>query len=102
MDQQFAQWLSTLGVGGVLAAVFFYQNNKNSQDYAAQLQKASENYSNQLRSLLEIERGRTDMLMSVIREVTSVIARNTASTEAFHRRLDVENADRTDRGHHHG
>lgn len=79
METEILQTISGLGVGGILAAVFYNQNVKISQ-----------NYADQLKSLLEQERGRTDMLVGVIKEVTKALADNTAMTRAFHQRLDED------------
>lgn len=83
MDAEFTKYLASLGVGGILAAVFYYQNTKISQDYAGQLKQ-----------LLEQERGRTDMLVNLVIKVSEAITKNTAVTESFHVRLDRDNGAR--------
>lgn len=79
----FLQTISGLGVGGILAAVFYNENVKISR-----------NYAERLAALLDQERGRTDMLINLVRDVTVAITKNTAVTESFHVRLDKENGGR--------
>lgn len=83
MDTEFTKYLVSLGVGGILAALFYYQNRKDSATHA-----------DQVKELYNLEKGRTEILVSLVRDVTIAITQNTAITQSFQRRLDetsVEN-----------
>lgn len=82
--------LSGLGVGGILAALFYHQNNKNAKDYADRTVEQSKTYSEKIEGLLNIERGRTEMLVGLVRDNTIQTTRNTEVVMALHRRLDKE------------
>lgn len=77
MDAEFSKYLSSLGVAGILALLMYYQNRKDSADHIAQMV-----------ALYNLEKGRTEMLVALIRDVTISITQNTAVTQSFHRRLD--------------
>lgn len=83
MDMEFSKWLATLGVGGVLAALFYYQNRKDA-----------ENHSEIIRSFHEIEKGRTDMILNVVRDNTIATTKNNVVLDALHRRLDRDEIER--------
>lgn len=90
--------LSGLGVGGVLAALFYYQNNKNAKDYADRISELSKGYTERIEALLNIERGRTEMLVKLVTDNTAQTATNTAVVQALHRRLDKEEVNKS-KGH---
>ena len=79
----FWQFIASMGVGGVLAAYAFYISNKNQKDH-----------TEVVKGYHELERGRTDMLVKTITDVSSNITKNTVVTEALHRRLDRDEYDR--------
>ena len=83
MDLELTKYLTGLGIGGVLATIIYIQGNKNSERHAEQIN-----------GLLIIERGRTDLLIGVIKDATVAITRNTIICEALHRRLDEDNNNR--------
>jgi hypothetical protein len=64
------QWLGTLGVGGVLAGFMFHFYRKDVRQYT------------------ELWRGQSEILVSVVREVSINLATNTEAVKALHRRLD--------------
>ncbi len=82
------KYLAGLGVGGILAALFYYQNNKNSKEYADRTTELAKLFADRVETLLNLERGRTEMLVSLVRDNTSQTTRNTEVTLALHRRLD--------------
>lgn len=90
MDPDFLNVLSGLGVGGVLAALFYYQNNKNAQDYAKRTEELSKMFADKIEALLNLERGRTEMLVKLVTDNTSQTTANTEVVRALHRRLDKE------------
>lgn len=71
------QYFTTLGVGGILAWLMFFIHRKDSERWAEQW-----------RHQAELEKGRSEMLVQVVKENTIAITRNTIVSEAFHRRLD--------------
>lgn len=79
MTPEFWQPLASMGIGGVLAGFCIWLLNKTWKDH-----------SEMQREHLNIERGRTDMLVGVVKEVSTNITRNTVVTESFHRRLDKD------------
>lgn len=82
-DTEFAKYISTLGIGGVLAVIFYYQARKDSQDYA-----------NSIKILMDSEKGRNEMLVVLIKDNTSQTTANTEVVRALHRRLDKDERDR--------
>ena len=83
MDAEFGKWLATLGVGGILAAIFYYQSRKDSQDYQGHLKNHA-----------ETERGRTEMILGVVTENTKQTTINTTVLHSLHRRLDKDEEER--------
>lgn len=71
MDVEFIKWLTTLGVGGVLAAVVFSFYRKDVKQFT------------------ELWQLQTGLLMKVVTENTAAFASHRAVTEALHRRLDA-------------
>lgn len=82
--------LSGLGVGGILAVVFYQLNNKNARDYADKSAAQAKEFADRIEALLNVERGRTEMLVKLVTDNTSQTATNTAVVQALHRRLDRE------------
>lgn len=82
-DTEFAKYISTLGIGGILAVIFYYQARKDSQDYA-----------NTIKTLMENEKGRTELLMNCIKENSINTNTNTTILQSLHRRLDKDERDR--------
>ena len=78
---QFLQFLASMGVGGVLAGFIFSVHNRTLKEHAEVI-----------KGYHEIEKGRTDMLVAVIRQISENIVKNTVVTESLHRRLDKEQA----------
>jgi hypothetical protein len=70
MNGELIQWFGTMGVGGVLAGFMFYFYRKDVKQYT------------------ELWKGQTELLVSVVREVSSNIATNTECVKALHRRID--------------
>ncbi len=66
------EYLVSLGVGGVLALVMFMVYRKDVQHYT------------------ELWKGQSDALMTVVKDNTAVITKNTTVTESLHKRLDHE------------
>lgn len=93
MDQEFAKYLTGLGVGGVLAAIFYYQNNRNSIEFARMSQEQAKSFADRIEAVLNIERGRTEMLFKLITENTMQTTANTEVVRALHGRLDRDAAD---------
>ena len=70
MDTELAQWLGTLGVGGVLAAFMFHFYRKDVKQYT------------------DLWKGQSELLVGVVKEVSGHIARNTEVLQSVDRRLD--------------
>ena len=70
MDTELAQWLGTLGVGGVLAGFMFHFYRKDVRQYT------------------ELWKGQSELLVGVVKEVSGHIARNTEVLQSVDRRLD--------------
>lgn len=90
MDPDFIKYLSGLGVGGILAALFYYQNNKNSVDFAKRNDELAREFATRIEALLNVERGRTEMLVALVKDNTAQTSANTEVVRALHRRLDKE------------
>jgi hypothetical protein len=69
-DQEFLKFLSTLGVGGVIAGLMFLVYRKDVKTFTDQW------------------KGQSDMLMQVVKENSAAIASNTKTIEALHTRED--------------
>jgi len=79
----FWQFLASMGVGGILAAYAFYINNKNQKDHTEVIQ-----------GYHKVETGRTEMLLTVVKDNTVATTKNNVVLDALHRRLDREELDR--------
>jgi hypothetical protein len=79
----FWQFLASMGVGGVLAAYAFYINNKNQTEH-----------TEVIKGYHEVEQGRTEMLVGIIKENTVCTSTNNSLLDALHRRLDRDEYER--------
>lgn len=95
IDPDFVKYLSGLGVGGILAALFYYQNNKNSIEFAKRNDELSREFAARIEAILNVERGRTEMLVALVKDNTAQTSANTEVVRALHRRLDKEERDKT-------
>lgn len=95
MDQEFGKWLATLGVGGILAAIFYYQSRKDMKDNSVARIEDAKLYQAQLVDLHGLEKGRTDKMLDVVRENTHQTTVNTEVLRGLHRRLDRDEYERT-------
>ncbi len=77
MDTEFTKWLTTLGVGGALAAIVYYQARKDAMMY-----------QEKLLALHQLESNRTNTLLDVVRENTHSTTVNTEVLRSLHSRLD--------------
>lgn len=85
--------LTGLGVGGLIAVFVVWLLNKAWKEHAQTRVDDAKAYSEKLLTFHELEKGRTDMLVGVVKEVSVNITRNTVMTEAVHRRLDRDAAE---------
>lgn len=85
--------LTQLGALGILAALFYYQNNKNSLEYATRSEGQAQRFANRVEELLNLERGRTEMLVKLVTDNTAQTTANTEVVRALHRRLDKDERD---------
>lgn len=69
-DLEFARFLASLGVGGVIAGLLFMFYRKDVRSYTDLWQKMS------------------DALLLVVKENTAAITQNTEVVKSLHRRLD--------------
>lgn len=75
----FWQFLASMGVGGILAGYAFYINNKIQKEH-----------TDVIKNYHELERGRTDMMIGIVKENTVASTKNNVVLDALHRRLDRE------------
>lgn len=75
----FWQYFSTMGIGGVLAGFAMWMLNKAWKDHA-----------NIIMDYHEKEKGRTDMLIQVVKENSTNTTKNNVLLDALHRRLDKD------------
>ncbi len=80
--------LTQLGALGILAALFYYQNSKNSVEFAKKSEDTAKLFADRIEAVLNIERGRTEMLVRLVTDNTSQTTANTEVLRALHRRLD--------------
>lgn len=88
------KYWGNLGAVGVLALVFYYQNNKNSLEYAKKSEEQAKQFADRIEALLNIERGRTEMLVRLVTDNTAQTTANTVVVNALHRRLDKEDIEK--------
>ena len=69
MDSEFAKYLATLGVGGILAAFMFQFYRKDVKQYT------------------ELWRGQSEQLIQVVKENTVAITSNAEITKALHNHI---------------
>lgn len=74
---EFWQFLMTMGVGGILAGFAIWMLNKTWKDH-----------TEVIKGYHEVEKGRTEMLVTVVKENSSNTAQNNVMLGALHRRLD--------------
>lgn len=89
MDEMMKYW-GNLGAVGVLALVFYYQNNKNAVEYAKQATEQAKIFADRIEAFLNVERGRTEMLVKLVTDNTAQTTANTEVVRALHRRLDKD------------
>jgi len=82
--EEFLKTLPGLGIGGILALFIYIQSRKDS-----------ESHTEVVKGYHEQEKGRTEMLVQVVKENTVAITKNTSVVESFHTRLDDERETRT-------
>ena len=92
MDPELIKQFSQLGAVGILALVMYYQNNKNAMEYARRTDELAKQFGDRIEALLNVERGRTEMLVRLVTDNTAQTATNTAVVQALHRRLDDNHA----------
>jgi hypothetical protein len=92
--EEMMKYWGNLGAVGVLALVFYYQNNKNSLEYARQAAEQAKIFADRVEALLNIERGRTEMLVRLVTDNTAQTTANTEVVRALHKRLDHDNVQR--------
>lgn len=83
----FYQQLSAMGIGGLLAAFAIWLLNKTWKDH-----------TETIKGFHEIERGRTDMLVTCMSENSKQTAVNTSVLQALHKRLDKDAYERERNG----
>lgn len=79
----FYQYLSTMGIGGILAGFAIWMLNKTWKDH-----------TQVIIGFHEIEKGRAEMLVKVVMDNTTATTRNNVVLDALHRRLDKDAYDR--------
>lgn len=94
MDADALKYVSQFGAVGLLALVFYYQNNKNAQDYAKRTEESARSFMDRIEALLNVERGRTEMLVKLVTDNTAQTTANTEVVRALHRRLDKEEVEK--------
>lgn len=90
MDPELTKYFVNLGAMGILAAMFYYQNNKNAKDYSDRAEQMAKGFADRIEAILNVERGRTEMLVKLVTDNTAQTATNTEVVKALHRRLDKE------------
>ena len=93
MDPLFKD-IANLGAVGILAAMFYYQNSKNSLEYARRAEDKAKEFADRIEAVLNIERGRTEMLVRLVTDNTTQTATNNTLVQALHRRLDRDEAEK--------
>jgi len=82
----FYQYLSTMGIGGILAGFAIWMLNKAWKDHADYVKGHVELE----RTRNEVEKDRTNLLINTINENTKQTTVNTTVLGSLHRRLDRE------------
>ena len=83
MDAEFFKFLASMGVGGILAGFIFVVHNRTLKDH-----------TEVIKGYHEIEKGRTDMIIGVVKEVSINIMKNTVVTDSLSRKLDRDEYDK--------
>lgn len=94
MDPELTKYFVNLGAMGILALMFYYQNNKNALEYSNKSTEQAKGFSDRVEALLNVERGRTEMLVRLVTDNTAQTSANTEVVRALHRRLDKEELDK--------
>lgn len=99
MMEEIVKSFAEMGAMGVLAALLYYQNNKSAKDYADRTVEQAKMFAEQaklfgdrIEACLNVEKGRTEMLVKLVIDNTSQTTANTEVVRALHRRLDKEAA----------
>ena len=87
---EFYQFLASMGIGGILAGFAIWMLNRSWKDRVEDQKLHTET----IKGYHETERGRTNMLVDVVKEVSTNITKNTVVTESLHRRLDKDAQER--------
>lgn len=82
--------LSAYGVGGILAAFIFHYHTKSEQDNKARMSEIIKENRESLIQIIKEKNESQNLLIAVIKENSTVIARHTTVSESLHRRLDSE------------
>lgn len=90
----FVQFLTSLGVGGVLAWFMFKQNDSNLKRNALDNQSLQQVHAETLKYYHELEKGRTEMLIGVVIDNTKQTVSNTEVLKSLHKRLDKDAQER--------
>ncbi len=98
IDPEFAKYFINLGAVGIIALLMYYQNNKNALEYAKQTTEQAKLFGDRIEALLNVERGRTEMLVRLVTDNTAQTTANTVVVNALHRRLDKEENQRGQHG----
>ena len=84
---EFLKTLPGLGIGGVLALFIYLQSRKDSEAHTTVIREYHEN-----------ERGRTELLVNVVKDNTVATTKNNVVLDALHRRLDREEYEKMKNG----
>lgn len=76
-DPEFIKYLASLGVGGAIAAFVYLYSRKDNEAYTKVLIQVAEE-----------RKGQVELLVNIVKEVSTAVASNTKVIEAFHNRLD--------------
>lgn len=79
----FLRTLGSMGIGGLIAVFAIWLLNKAWKEHAETI-----------KGFHDTERGRTEMLVNVVKDIHGSIVKNTVVTESFHRRLDKDARER--------
>jgi hypothetical protein len=75
--------LPGMGIGGILAGFLIWLLNKTWKDHI-----------DTIKGFHDVEKGRTEMLVGIIKDNTNQTVRNTTVLDSLHRRLDKDAAER--------
>ena len=86
--------LPALGIGGIIGVFAIWLLNKAWRDHTENTTKMAKEHADTIKGFHDIERGRTEMLVGVIKENTNQTVKNTTVLDSLHRRLDRDAAER--------